>query len=72
MEISEVSRLIKKTRKASGLSQQELAQLAGIGKTAIFDIERGKETIQFRTLMKVLNALNIKLTVHSPLGDYDE
>jgi HTH-type transcriptional regulator/antitoxin HipB len=44
-----------------------LADLAGVGKTVIYDIEKGKETIRFLTLQKVLKALNIKITFTSPL-----
>jgi y4mF family transcriptional regulator len=54
-------------RKKSGLTRNQLADLAGVGKTVIFDIEKGKETIRFSTLQKVLKALNIKITFSSPL-----
>ncbi|MGD8263006.1 MAG: helix-turn-helix domain-containing protein [Desulfobacterales bacterium] len=54
-------------RKASGLTRKQLADLAGVGKTVIYDIEKGKETIQFSTLQKVLKALNIKIIFTSPL-----
>jgi HTH-type transcriptional regulator/antitoxin HipB len=54
-------------RKKSGLSRNQLADLAGVGKTVIYDIEKGKETIRFSTLQKVLKALNIKIIFSSPL-----
>jgi y4mF family transcriptional regulator len=54
-------------RKKSGLSRNQLADLAGVGKTVIYDIEKGKETIRFSTLQKVLAALNIKINFTSPL-----
>jgi y4mF family transcriptional regulator len=54
-------------RKKSGLSRNQLADLAGVGKTVIYDIEKGKETIRFSTLQKVLAALNIKISFTSPL-----
>lgn len=47
-------------RKKSGLSRNLLADLAGVGKTVIYDIEKGKETIQFSTLRKVFTPLNIR------------
>jgi y4mF family transcriptional regulator len=62
-----ISQMVKFHRKKSGLTQKELADLAGVGKTVIFDIEKGKETIQFYTLQKVLNVLNITLEFKSPL-----
>lgn len=54
-------------RKKSGLTRNQLADLAGVGKTVIYDIEKGKETIRFLTLQRVLKALNIKITFTSPL-----
>lgn len=62
-----ISEIILIHRKESGLTRNQLADLAGVGKTVIYDIERGKETIQFSTLQKVLKALNIKIVFTSPL-----
>jgi len=62
---------VRRHRRLSGLSQAQLAKLAGVGKTVIFDIEHGKESIQFDTLKKVLAALNIKFNLHSPVLDRD-
>jgi ribosome-binding protein aMBF1 (putative translation factor) len=59
--------IIREHRRLSGLSQPGLARLAGVGKTVIFDIEHGKETVQFNTLKKVLAALNIKFVLQSPV-----
>ena len=61
--------IVKYHRKQSGLSQLALANLAGVGKTVIFDIEKGKTTVKYETLIKVLTALNIKITFNSPLMD---
>lgn len=58
--------IIKKHRKASGLSQLQLAEMAGVGKTVIYDIEKGKETIQLNTLRKILAILNINVQLTSP------
>lgn len=54
-------------RKKGGLSQAGLAKLAGVGKTVIFDIEKGKQTVQMDTLLKVLQILNISMLFQSPL-----
>lgn len=54
-------------RKKSGLSQAELAKLASVGKTVIYDIEKGKQTVQMDTLLKVLGILNIDISFQSPL-----
>ena len=54
-------------RRRSGLSQHALADLAGIGKTSVFDIEKGKPTVRLATLMAVLSVLNIDLMLDGPL-----
>ncbi len=61
-----LGRIIKKHRKAAGLSQLQLAEMAGVGKTVVFDIEKGKETIQLNTLRKILKVLNIHVELNSP------
>ncbi len=59
--------IVRDHRRLSGLSQTGLAKLAGVGKTAVFDIEHGKESVQLDTLKKVLGALNIKFVLQSPV-----
>jgi len=59
--------IVRKHRKMAGLSQQQLAELAGVGKTVVFDLEKGKETIQLNTLRKILHVLNIKVQLTSPM-----
>jgi y4mF family transcriptional regulator len=63
----DLSKIIRFHRKKSGLTQKELADLANIGKTVIFDLEKGKTSVQFDIIEKVLNALNIKITFDSPI-----
>jgi HTH-type transcriptional regulator / antitoxin HipB len=60
---------IREHRKAAGLSQLQLAEMAGVGKTVVFDIEKGKETIQLDTLRKILAVLNITVKLTSPHMD---
>jgi HTH-type transcriptional regulator / antitoxin HipB len=57
MDAKQVGKMIRFHRKKSGLSQEGLSKLAGLGKTVIFDIEKGKLTVRFETLLKVLNAV---------------
>ncbi len=45
-----LSFVIRQHRKIAGLSQLQLAELAGVGKTVVFDLEKGKETVQLDTL----------------------
>ena len=59
--------IVKKHRRMSGLSQAELAKLAGVGKTVVFDLEHGKLSIRYDTLTKILAVLNISIGFDSPL-----
>lgn len=61
--------MVRACRRKVGISQAALARLAGVGKTAVFDIEKGKATIRVDTLLRVLGVLSIRLELHSPLGD---
>jgi len=63
----ELANVIKMHRRTAGLSRKQLAEMAGVGKTVIYDIEKGKETIQLDTLRKILKVLNIKIELKSPL-----
>jgi len=67
--VDQLGPIVQFHRKKAGLSRIDLAMVAGIGKTAIFDIEHGKPTVQFNTLFKVLSALNIKFALDSPIMD---
>jgi HTH-type transcriptional regulator/antitoxin HipB len=68
MPAQEIAKIVHYCRKQSGLSQQALARLAGVGKTVIFDIEKGKETVQLNTLSKVLDVLNIRIKFEMPFA----
>jgi y4mF family transcriptional regulator len=67
MTSSEIGKIILFHRKKSGLTQIQLAQLAGVGKSVIFDVEKGKETVQINSLLKIFSVLNITLDLKSPL-----
>lgn len=64
-----IGNMVRYHRKKQGLTLINLAQLAGIGKTALFDIEHGKATCQLDTLMKVLDVLDIHLVFRTPTMD---
>jgi y4mF family transcriptional regulator len=63
----ELATIIRMHRKAAKLTQLQLAELAGVGKTVVFDIEKGKETVKLYTLRKILKVLNIEMQLTSPL-----
>ena len=67
LEPKTLARVIREHRKVAKLSQMQLAEMAGVGKTVVFDIEKGKETVKLYTLRKILKVLNIKVQLVSPL-----
>lgn len=69
MTATKIAEIVHYCRKQAKLSQQQLAQLAGVGKTAVFDIEKGKETVQLNTLLKVLDILNIQMQLKTPFSE---
>lgn len=66
--ISTLGQIIREHRKKAGLTQIELAKMAGVGKTVIHNIEHGKKTIQLDTLFKIFKVLNMQFCIESPLA----
>ena len=58
---------IKKHRKFANLTQIELANLAEIGKTTVFEIEKNNENVSWKNIKAVLIVLNITVTFQSPM-----
>ncbi|MCO7722404.1 helix-turn-helix domain-containing protein [Myroides odoratimimus] len=53
---------IKTIRKEKGLTQNQLGELVGVQKAQISKIENNTSNVKITTLLKVLNALDAKLT----------
>ena len=64
--ISSIGAQIRSIRKAQGISQETLAGLAGTGQRYISELERGKETVRIRELLKLLDALGGGLYILTP------
>jgi transcriptional regulator, y4mF family len=54
---------IRKTRKALGLTQPQLALAAGVGVRFIVELEAGKPTVRLENVLRVVEALGGKLAV---------
>ena len=48
--------LIRQAREKKGLTQEELAELAGTNKSYISKVERNLKDIRFSTLQRIINA----------------
>lgn len=56
-------------RRCSGLTQLELAEMAGVGKNMVYELENGKQSVRLDNLLKILQILNIELDFQSPLRE---
>lgn len=66
---NQLAEIIRFHRKRSGLTQLDLAEMAGVGKNMVYELENGKQTVRLDNLLKVLQVLNINLDFQSPLRD---
>ena len=60
-----IARRVLSERRAAGLSQQELAKLAGVRQETISRIESGKQTATVRIVDKIEKALEKALASHA-------
>ena len=56
-----VGKRIKELRNSLGVSQEELADRAGLDRTYITSVERGKRNISIVNIEKLSKALNVTL-----------
>lgn len=54
---------IRKYREEAGLTQAELADMAGLNRTYLSDLEQGKETEQLRRILRILKLLGVRATL---------
>jgi y4mF family transcriptional regulator len=67
--INQLANIILFHRKRSGLTQLELAEMAGVGKNMVYELENGKQGVRLDNLFKVLRVLNIEVIFQSPLRE---
>lgn len=66
MTTADIGRLVQAERKRQGLTQLQLAGMAGTGIRLISDLENGKETVQIQKLLKVVQTLGLGMFIFSP------
>lgn len=69
---NEIGAFVKERRRAAKLTQQELAEIAGVGTRFVSELERGKPTVQLAEVDAVLRIFGKRIgIVDSPreLGD---
>ncbi len=52
---------LKETRKVQGISQEKLAELAGLHRTYIGSVERGERNISIDNMERLAQALNVNI-----------
>ena len=65
---ADIGDIVRATRKAAGLRQDELAGAAAVGVRFIVDLEAGKPTAQIGKTLQVLAALGCSLDITPPPG----
>lgn len=63
---AEIGDIVRSTRRAAGLRQDELAGAAGVGLRFIVDLEAGKATAQIGKALQVLAALGCAIEITAP------
>lgn len=64
MNLLEIGQKILTSRKNLGLTQQTLADRAGVSRYTVIKLENGQvDDIQFKTLTAILSELHLSLTV---------
>ena len=61
----DIGQRIQTARKKQGLSQEELAMLANVGRRFVVELEQGKATAQIGKVLQVLHALDLGVQVVS-------
>ncbi len=57
-----LAELVRSRRRRAGLSQSELAKLAGVGRRFVSELEAGKPTMQLDRVLAVLLVFGLTLT----------
>jgi len=60
---TKLGQLVRQRRRANGMSQEELALLAGVGRRFVSELERGKASVRIETVDQVLRVFGKKLGV---------
>lgn len=61
-----IGQAVRQERERSGLRQDELALVAGVSTRVVHQIEHGKPTSRLDSVVSVLDALGLQLSVEGP------
>ena len=66
--MKEIGAFVTATRKRQGATQLDLAQLSGVGRRFVVELESGKDSLHAGKVLRVLETLGIGLTLDEPRG----
>ena len=64
--MEDIGRLIRDERRRQGVTQMQLAGVAGTGIRFVSDLENGKGTIQTGKLLRIVQTLGLGMFIFSP------
>ena len=62
-KIEKLGNIVKRTRKAQGLTQEQLAAITGVGVRFIRELEQGKASCHIGKALAVVSMLGIDITI---------
>lgn len=68
----EIGNFVRTERKRRGLTQQQLANLSGVGLNFVYQLEKNKKSIQLDSANQVLRALGYRVGVIRDFSPWDE
>ncbi|MBO7099802.1 MAG: helix-turn-helix transcriptional regulator [Bacteroidaceae bacterium] len=71
MNQKEIGNIIKERRKYLKVTQQTLADLAGVGINTLVAIERGEGNPQLSTLITILDTLGLEININIKTLNYE-
>lgn len=63
MSLHQIASFVRERRRARGLNQQELAELAGVGQRFVSELERAKPTVRLSSVDQVLSVFGKELAL---------
>lgn len=61
--VADIGKRVREARRKMGMTQQRFADLAGVGRRFLLELERGKATLEIGRVLAVCRAAGIKLRI---------
>ncbi|MBK7002623.1 MAG: helix-turn-helix transcriptional regulator [Rhodoferax sp.] len=64
--VAELGLVLRAARKSAKVRLDDLAEITGVSKQFVSDVEYGKQTVQFGLVLRLLSEMGLKLVVDIP------